>query len=91
MGLPSGPVALSDAILGSDLAENDKRQDYLRSTLHVTETGATIATPFSRQDSSMMSRLAAAEALIVRAPFDPARKSGDPVRILSLQGGFVSI
>ena len=91
MGLPSGPVALSDAILGSDLAENDKRQDYLRSTLHVTETGATIATPFSRQDSSMMSRLAAAQALIVRAPFDPARKAGDPVRILSLQGGFVSI
>ena len=91
MGLPSGPVALSDAILGEDLPQNDKRQDYLRSTLHVTDTGATIATPFPRQDSSMMSRLAAAQALIVRPPFDPARKAGESVRILSLQGGFLSI
>lgn len=91
MGLPAGPVPLSDAILGADLAENDRRQDYLRSTLHTAEDGTNVATPFSRQDSSMMSRLAAAQALIVRPPFDAARKAGTAVRILPLEGGFLSI
>jgi molybdopterin molybdotransferase len=91
MGLPATAVPLTDAILATDLAENDRRQDYLRSTLHVNEDGATVATPFPRQDSSMMSRLAAAQSLIVRPPFDPARKAGDRVRILSLTGGFLSI
>lgn len=91
MGLPAGPAPLSDAILGSDLAENDRRQDYLRSTLHVNEAGISVATPFPRQDSSMMSRLAAAQSLIVRPAFDPAKKAGDPVRIMTLSGGFLSI
>jgi molybdopterin molybdotransferase len=48
-------------------------------------------TPFVRQDSSMMSRLAEADCLMVRPPFDPARSRGDTVSILPLDGGFLSI
>jgi molybdopterin molybdotransferase len=39
----------------------------------------------------MMSRLAAADCLIVRPAHDPSRKAGDRVRILCLDGDFLSI
>lgn len=72
-------VPLEKGILGADLAANDRRQDYVRATLTVTEQGDWQANPFQRQDSAMMSRLAAADCLIVRPPFDPSRQAGDPV------------
>jgi molybdopterin molybdotransferase len=40
---------------------------------------------FTIQDSSMLSVLAKADALIVRTPNAPAAKAGDPVRILPLE------
>ena len=44
-----------------------------------------VATPFDQQDSSMMSKLAAAEALVVRAPHAPAARAGEPCSILRLE------
>ncbi|MEI9987584.1 MAG: hypothetical protein WDN69_33265 [Aliidongia sp.] len=58
---------------------NDHRQDYLRARLAVDSDGNLRATPFSRQDSSMMSALAAADALIVRPPEAPAIPAGTPI------------
>ncbi|MEK9718769.1 MAG: molybdopterin molybdenumtransferase MoeA, partial [Candidatus Puniceispirillum sp.] len=40
--------------------------------------------PAPRQDSSMMSVLTGATALIVRPPFDPARKAGAMVRVMPI-------
>ncbi len=74
-----------EACLGRDLAANDQRQDYLRATLKNGADGARIATPFERQDSSMLRTLTQAHCLVVRPPFDPPRKVGDPVRILPLK------
>ena len=74
------------AKLGSDLGENDRREDYLRATLDL-EDGMLVATPFPRQDSSMFSRLAAADCLLIRAPHAPAAKAGDDVEIVRLGGG----
>ena len=54
------------ASLGADVGENDERQDYLRATLRRDESGALIATPFAKQDSSMLSLLVKAQCLIVR-------------------------
>jgi len=82
---------LDRAVLGRDLAANDQRQDYLRATLERSPTGEDIATPFPIQDSSMMSRLAKADALVIRAPHAPAAKAGDRVEIIRLHGGVVSI
>jgi len=82
---------LDPAVLGRDLAANDQRQDYLRATLERSPTGEDIATPFPIQDSSMMSRLAKADALVIRAPHAPAAKAGDRVEIIRLHGGVVSI
>ncbi|HEX9448974.1 MAG TPA: molybdopterin molybdenumtransferase MoeA, partial [Dongiaceae bacterium] len=79
------------ALAGRDLAANDQRQDYLRATLHRDEHGAEIATPFSLQDSSMISLLAKADALVIRPPHAAAVKAGDHVDIIRLAGSAVSI
>ena len=71
------------ALLGSDLAENDERADYLRATLRVEADGL-IATPFSAQDSSMMAPLAKADCLLIREPHAPAAKVGSECVILRL-------
>jgi molybdopterin molybdotransferase len=70
-------------VLGGDLAANDRRQDYLRSTVAVNGDGRRTATPYGRQDSSMLALLAAADGLIVRAPHAPASARGDLVEVLS--------
>ena len=72
------------AILGRDMPENDEREDYLRSELALTPEGW-VATPFGRQDSSMLGTLARAQALTIRPAFADAAKTGDPCRILPLR------
>jgi molybdopterin molybdotransferase len=72
------------ALLGRDVAANDQREDYLRARLEGREDGTLIATPVTRQDSSLLANLAAAQALLIRAPFAPAAKAGSPCEILRL-------
>jgi molybdopterin molybdotransferase len=72
------------ALLGRDIAANDQREDYLRARLEEREDGALIATPVTKQDSSLLANLAAAQALLIRAPFAPAAKAGAPCEILRL-------
>ena len=48
-----------------------------------------MATPFERQDSGMMARLAAADCLVVRAPHAEAAKAGERIEILPLGDGGV--
>jgi molybdopterin molybdotransferase len=81
-GLDPAAAALLEARLGRDRAPNDQRQDYVRATLEPGTDGVPVATPFAKQDSSMMSLLARAGGLIVRPPRDPARGIGDSVRVL---------
>jgi len=90
LGLENGGNAPSAALLGRDLGPNDFRQDYLRATLATDADGNLVATPFERQDSAMMERLAKADCLIVRAPEAPAAKKGDRVEIVMLGGGMVA-
>jgi molybdopterin molybdotransferase len=75
---------LEHAVLGSDLSANEWRTDYMRARLSPRADAPPIATPFPRQDSSMMRVLADAECLIVRPVDEPARKAGDPCRIIRL-------
>ena len=73
------------AALGRDLDANDQRQDYLRSQVERREDGALIATPFAKQDSSMLRLLAEAGGLVVRPPHAPPARTGDTV-LLHLLG-----
>jgi molybdopterin molybdotransferase len=77
--------ALEPAVLGCALAANDERADYMRATLARGADCADVATPFSRQDSSMLAPLAAADCLVVREPFAPAADKGAPCTILKLR------
>jgi len=72
------------ALLGRDLGANDLREDYLRARLKTRADGALIATPVEHQDSSLLGNLAAARALVIRAPFAPAAAAGSPCDILRL-------
>ena len=76
--------ARESAVLGRDVAANDQREDYLRARLEERDDGTLIATPVTRQDSSLLANLAAAQALLIRAPFAPAAKAGSPCEILRL-------
>jgi molybdopterin molybdotransferase len=66
------------------LEENDRRQDYLRSTLTRAADGTLEAEPFKKQDSSMISLLARADCLVIRAPHAAPAKAGDWVDIVPL-------
>ena len=72
------------AILGADLRENDGRQDYLRAALAPGGDGLPVATPFGRQDSSMLRVLAQSECLVIRPPRAPAATAGEACRIIRL-------
>jgi molybdopterin molybdotransferase len=72
------------ALLGRDLAANDQREDYLRAVLEERGDGTVIATPVTRQDSSLLGNLTAAQALLIRPAFAPAAPKGTPCDILRL-------
>ncbi|HMA16593.1 MAG TPA: molybdopterin molybdotransferase MoeA, partial [Kiloniellaceae bacterium] len=83
LGLDAPAHPLEPMMLGADLPENDRRQDYLRATVAANGDGRRTATPYGRQDSSMLALLASADGLIVRAPHAPAAVKGAVVEVLS--------
>ncbi|MGP1395809.1 MAG: molybdopterin molybdotransferase MoeA [Inquilinaceae bacterium] len=85
-GLPT-ELDTGTATLATDLPANDRRQDYLRSALARTGDGGWAATPFGRQDSSMMAVLARADCLVVRPPHAPPAGAGDRVDIVTFPTG----
>ena len=78
--------ATERASLGAAVAANDERQDYLRAALRRDGDGTPVATPFPKQDSSMLSLLVKAQCLVVRPPHAPAAPQGAAVDIISLEG-----
>ena len=72
------------ALLGRDVVANDVREDYLRARLETRSDGTLFASPVDHQDSSLRGNLAAAAALVIRAPFAPAAAAGSICDILRL-------
>ena len=89
LGIADVEPQMETAILGTDLKENDRREDYLRATLAQDRDGNRVATPSPVQDSSMFSRLAQADCLVVRAPHAPPAKAGETVCYIALGGGLI--
>src|SRR5438477_6833166 len=83
-GRPDVHHARETALLGRDIAANDQREDYLRAHLQKRGDGQWIATPVTRQDSSLLGFLAAAQGLVIRPPFAPAAAKGAALDILRL-------
>jgi len=90
-GLDPASTPPMTARLAIDLPENDRREDYLRSTLARAADGELEAKPFAKQDSSMMSLLARSDCLVIRPPHAPAAKKGERVTIIPLGGGLLAL
>lgn len=91
LGQAGNLIGTQPALLGVDLKENDTREDYVRSTLTRNADGVLTVEPHPVQDSSMLSVLARANALLVRPAHDPPRVAGDWVRVIDfsdLPGGY---
>ena len=86
-GLPVAAEPVATARLGAALAENDRRQDYLRARLARTADGVEEVFAFDVQDSSMMRLLSAADCLILRPPHAPAAIAGSIVPIIRFPTG----
>ena len=91
LGIPLNESELEFANLTKSLPENDERQDYLRASLERNKDGSLNVTPFEKQDSSVFSVLAHADALIIREPFATRATKGNQVPIIRLVSGTFSI
>ncbi len=80
LGLGAWPAPTRAGVLAEPVPANGPRAHYMRARL---EPGGVIR-PFARQDSSLMTVLAEADALLVRPVGDPARPEGHPVRYIPL-------
>jgi molybdopterin molybdotransferase len=70
-------------IAGVALAPGDTRTEYLRASAQLID-GQWLVTPYQRQDSSMLSTLAAANALLIRPAAAPAVAAGAPIWFMTL-------
>ena len=91
LGQSGDLVGTQPARLAADVKQNDQREDYVRASATCDAEGSLVVEPHPVQDSSMLSVLAGANALLVRPPHDPARAKGEIVQIIDLarlSGGY---
>ena len=79
LGLGSEPLPMQEAPLGVDLPQNGPRTHYMRAHLRDGQLF-----PDDRQDSSLLSVLATANALMVRPVDDAPRKAGDTAHFIAI-------
>jgi molybdopterin molybdotransferase len=84
LGREMSPWAPVRARLTEALEMNGPRQHYMRAVTSHDANGVLLVTPQSSQDSSLMSPLAASNALIVRAVDAAALAAGDEVDVLPM-------
>ena len=70
------------AVLAADLPVNGPRDHYIRAHAVAGGNGARLVTPYANQDSSLVTIMAAANALIRRLPNAPAAPAGAVVEVL---------
>lgn len=86
-GMPSTERRRS-GVLGADVKANDKRTDFLRARIEQSEGGGPARiVPLPRQDSSLLSIFAQADALLLRPAHAPAALAGDPCEYVLLTIG----
>lgn len=76
---------IAGARLAQDMAANGNRRDYARAALTRNSEGELLATPLPVQDSSMLTVITRADALLIREPFAEAAKAGDRCQILMIR------
>jgi molybdopterin molybdotransferase len=79
-GLGPWPMPTATARLTCDLPANGPRTHYMRAALGPDGT----ITPFDRQDSSLLTVLAQADALLIQPAHDPGQTAGATMRYLPI-------
>ncbi len=79
---PLACVAPVPARLEQALPANDKREQYSRARCDIDQNGQLVVRSFDKQDSSLLSVFAAANALLRQAPDTPALPEGALVDVL---------
>ena len=79
LGLGAAPAPRHKGALAAPIGANGPREHYMRAT--ITPGGLSV---FDRQDSALLSVLAAADALVIRPPHDGPRGAGEAVEYLTL-------
>jgi molybdopterin molybdotransferase len=79
LGLGHHAAPRRTVALAEDMPANGPREHYMRATIDAS--GVTAET---RQDSSLLTVLATANALLVRPPNDPAQKAGHIVEVIDI-------
>jgi molybdopterin molybdotransferase len=85
--LASAPDAIPSRIkvrLAAEMGAAGSREEYVRARIEPGPDGVPLAHPFGRQDSSLMSVLAQANALLVRPTDQDPAKAGELVEALYL-------
>ena len=85
-GMADAGLQAEPALLGAAVPANDHRADHLRATLHRDGDGRLVATPFAHQDSSLLTVLSKADALVLRPPHAGPLHPGASVSIIRLHG-----
>ena len=79
LGLGAAPAPRHKGALAAPIGANGPREHYMRA--QITPGGLSV---FDRQDSALLSVLAAADALVIRPPHDGPRGAGEAVEYLTL-------
>lgn len=86
LGMQKPEPTVLTGILGTDLGANDQREDYVRSRIRPGPDGSDAVFPFPKQDSSMLSVMSEAQALVIRPPHAPAVTVGEQIEYIALEG-----
>jgi molybdopterin molybdotransferase len=84
LGLQAGPLPRRRARLAVDLDPGGPREHYMRARLSATD-GELAIEPFRNQDSSVLSLLSEADALLVQPPHAPAQRAGALAEFIPLR------
>lgn len=76
---------VSSAKLAQNMPENADRRDYVRASLTRNSDGSLLATPLPVQDSSMLTVITLADALLIREPYAAPAQAGDHCQVLLLR------
>lgn len=76
------------AILGHDLKQNDRREDYMRARIIDEKNSQPVVELFNNQDSSLLTRLSSANCFIRREPFADALTKGSEVEAILLDEAY---
>lgn len=86
LGLDDVSPAVLTGTLGQAMTQNDQREDYVRSRIRPDENGRPALFPFAKQDSSMLSVMSEAQALVIRPPHAPPVAAGEQIEYIALEG-----